>query len=239
MKYKIYPLYVGRLFADIGAFCYLNFSGVKRWFPIYIWLIEGDGKRIIVDTACDAEEVMKASVLKAPYENITTPEEALGRFGLAPETVDTVILTHLHGDHALNIRKFVNAVIYVQEDELKFARKPHPLLAGTYPAGRFDGINFTTIKGDYRIEDGIDVLLTPGHSAGTQSVAVQTEKGKAIISGACSLPENFSPVTGAVIAPGIHLNPAQGYDSFMRIKKEADIIIPLHDASHMEGDAIG
>src|SRR3989304_3576978 len=192
MSYKIYPLYIAKLFTDVGAFCYLNFSGIKKWFPIYIWLIEGGGKRIIVDTACDAEEVMKTSVLKAPYENITTLEEALGRFGLAPETVDTVILTHLHADHALNVKRFTNAAIYVQREELDFALKPHPLFAGTFPAGRFNDIPFETISGDYRLAEGIEILLTPGHTAGTQSVAVQTEKGKAIICGACSLPENFA-----------------------------------------------
>jgi N-acyl homoserine lactone hydrolase len=241
MNYKIYPLSVARLFADVGTFCYLNFSGVKKWVPIYIWLIEGKGKRIIVDVACDAVEMMNASALKAPYENVTTVEDSLGKFNLAPETVDTVILTHLHGDHALNIRKFVNATIYVQEEELAFARKPHPLFAGMFPAGRFDAIEFTAIRGDYRLADGVEILLTPGHSAGTQSVAVRTEKGKAIISGACSLAENFSSPSGleAIAAPGIHLDPVKGYDSFLRIRKEADIIIPLHDAAHMGEKIIG
>ena len=241
MTYKIYPLYVAKIYADMGTFCYLNFSGIKKWFPIYVWLVEGGGKQVLIDVACDAEEVMKASVLKAPYENITTIEEALGRFGLTPETVETVILTHLHADHALHVRKFTRAAIYVQQAELDFARNPHPLYAGTFPAGRFDGINFQVIKGDYHLADGIDLLLTPGHTAGAQSVAVQTRKGKVIVSGACSLPENFASPSGQaeVVPPGIHLDPIQGYDSFLRIKKQADIIIPLHDAAHMTGEAIG
>lgn len=240
MTYKIYPLYVAKLFADMGTFCYLNFSGQKKWFPIYIWLVEGGGKQVLIDVACDAEEVMKASVLKAPYENITTLEEALGRFGLMPETVETVILTHLHADHALHIKKFTHATIYVQQAELDFARNPHPLYAAAFPSGRFDGINFQTIKGDYHLAEGIDLLLTPGHTSGTQSVAVQTKKGKVIISGACSLPENFASPSGLaeVVPPGIHLDPLQGYDSFLRIKRQADIIIPLHDAAYMGEEAI-
>jgi glyoxylase-like metal-dependent hydrolase (beta-lactamase superfamily II) len=241
MTYKIYPIYIAKLFADMGTFCYMNFSGIKKWFPIYIWLIEGGGKRILVDVACDAEEVMKSSVLKAPYENIASLEEALGRFDLSPETVDTVILTHLHADHALNIRRFANADIYVQQEELDFSRNPHPLFAGTFPAGRFDGVDFRTVRGDYRLDDGIELLFTPGHTAGTQSVSVQTEKGKAIISGACSLPENFAPQSGfsEIVPPGLHMDPIAGYDSFLRIKKEADIIIPLHDSAYIGGEVIG
>lgn len=241
MKYKIYPLYVGKLFTHMGTFCYLNFSSEKKWFPIYVWLIEGGGKRVIVDTACDAAEVMKTSILKAPYENISTLEDALKRFGLTPETVDTVILTHLHADHALNIRKFSNAVIYIQEEELAFARHPHPLFAGAFPVGRFDGVTFKTIHGDYRLSDGIELLLTPGHTAGTQSIAVQTSRGKAIISGACSVPENFAPSSGLseITLSSIHVDLLKGYDSFLRIKREADIIISLHDEAHREEKFIG
>ena len=241
MNYKIHPLYIAKLYADVATFCYMNFSGRKDWFPIYAWLLEGGGKTILVDVACDAEEMKRASVLKAPYENITTLEEALGRFGLTPATVETVILTHLHGDHALNIRKFTNAAIYVQEAELVFAKKPHPLFAGTFPAGRFDGIAFKTIKGDCHFDDGIELLLTPGHTAGTQSVSVQTEKGKAVICGACSLPESFTCTSGPaeVTAPGIHMDPIQGYESLLRVKREADIVIPLHDSANMGEAVIG
>ena len=241
MNYKIHPLYIAKLYADVATFCYMNFSGRKDWFPIYAWLIEGGGKTILVDVACDAEEMKRASVLKAPYENITTLEEALGRFGLTPATVETVILTHLHGDHALNIRKFTHAAIYVQEAELAFAKHPHPLFAGTFPAGRFDGIDFKTVKGDYHLDDGIELLLTPGHTAGTQSVAVTTAKGKVIICGACSLPESFTCTSGLaeVTAPGIHIDPLQGYESLLRVKRDADIIIPLHDSAHMNEAVIG
>ena len=35
-NFRIHPLYIARLFADIGTFSYLNFSGEKRWFPIYV-----------------------------------------------------------------------------------------------------------------------------------------------------------------------------------------------------------
>jgi glyoxylase-like metal-dependent hydrolase (beta-lactamase superfamily II) len=91
------------------------------------------------------------------------------------------------------------------------------------------------------LADGIDVLLTPGHSAGTQSVAIKTAKGRAIICGACSLPENFAPLDPSqqVVAPGIHLDLLKGYESLLRIKREADMILPLHDPSLMDERVIG
>ncbi len=69
LHYKIYPLYIARLFVDIGTFNYLNFSGEKRWFPIYIWVIVGGKQKIIVDVACDAEEMKK--LLRAVVEEGT------------------------------------------------------------------------------------------------------------------------------------------------------------------------
>jgi N-acyl homoserine lactone hydrolase len=241
MSFKIYPLAIARIFADMGTFNYLNFSGEKKWFPIYAWLIQGEGKKVLVDVACDAEEMKKATVLGVPFENVTTIEQALKPFDLSPETVDTLVLTHLHADHALNLRKFTRAKIYVQEDELQFAFHPHPMYATSYPKGRFDGIPFTAIRGDYTLMDGIELLFTPGHSAGTQSVAVRTAKGKAIICGACSLPQTFSPPDKSqeVVAPGIHVDLLKSYDSLIRIKKEADIILTLHDPGLADGAVIG
>ena len=53
--------------------------------------------------------------------------------------------------------------------------------------------------------DGIEVLLTPGHTPGGQSVAVKTEAGKAVITGLCCNKENFLP-GGGIIVPGVHLD---------------------------------
>jgi len=59
-------------------------------------------------------------------------------------------------------------------------------------------------------------------------VAVETSKGKAIITGLCCNAENF-PTSGGVIAPGVHLDVIQAYDSMNRIKEAADIVISIHD----------
>lgn len=42
--------------------------------------------------------------------------------GVAPENIKTVIMTHLHWDHAGNNGLFQNARFYVQQRELDYAR---------------------------------------------------------------------------------------------------------------------
>jgi N-acyl homoserine lactone hydrolase len=106
------------------------------------------------------------------------------------------------------------------------------------------GVNFEAIEGDTQIVEGVRVLYTPGHTPGGQSVMVDTEKGKAIICGMCSLRETFDPLEAwrqyaPVIAPGVHTNLFDTYESLMRIKKEADIVIPLHAIEFAEVDTIG
>ena len=56
-----------------------------------------------------------------------------------------------------------------------------------------------------------------------------------IISGLCTIRDNFEPPEPIrkilpVIPPGIHLDAREAFDSLMRIKREADIVVPLHDA---------
>ena len=54
--------------------------------------------------------------------------------------------------------------------------------------------------------------------------------GKAIITGLCCNDKNF-PASGPAITPGVHINVMEAYDSMQKLKKMADILIPLHDLS--------
>ena len=94
-------------------------------------------------------------------------------------------------DHVYNTHKCKNATIYVQDEELKFALDPHPIFEVLYLKEIINKLNFEVIKGDQAILPGISVMLVPGHTPGVQAVIVETAKGKAVISGFCSITENF------------------------------------------------
>ncbi len=93
-----------------------------------------------------------------------------------------------------------------------------------------DDVNVITVQGDTNILDGIDVIFSPGHTVGGQSVMINTKKGKTAITGFCCNDKNF-PATGPAITPGVHINAIDAYNSAQKIKEVADIIIPLHDIS--------
>jgi len=61
----------------------------------------------------------------------------------------------------------------VQKAELDFLKNPHPVDHRYYP-DVLDDVNVIEIEGDANILDGIDVIFTPGHSVGGQSVSVNS-----------------------------------------------------------------
>jgi N-acyl homoserine lactone hydrolase len=113
-----------------------------------------------------------------------------------------------------------------------------------YPREYYEKVKWEVIEGDQKIVDGVEVMLTPGHSPGTQSVAVNTPKGRAIICGMCCLDQNLFPPPAVlklqeVIPTTIVYNAMQDYDSMLRIKREADIVVTSHASKYMFIDRIG
>lgn len=236
MSFIIHPLVTARLTVEAGRLTYLRNYGTKIWVPCPFYLITGGPTPILVDTSGSAQ-VMSGLRIE-PVEPVLDFEEALGQMGLNLEEITMVVHTHLMYDHCANSKLLPKARFVVQKKELAFALDPHPMFAGAYQRHLFEGLPFEVVDGDHELMLGIKLLFTPGHSPGGQSVAVSTSAGVAIITGFCCTQENFVPqknqawVTNRVpevIPPGIHTDMLQAYESTMRVKSLADIIIPFHD----------
>jgi len=168
-------------------------------------------------------------------------EDALATVGRKATDIDLIIQTHLHFDHCGNTAKCTNAKVIVQKAELDFAFAPHPVYAANYDKNMIKNSRIVPIEGDQEIIPGVDVVLVPGHSPGTQAVSIQTARGKAVISGFCSCRETFYPpeprlerareLLGPVVAPGIFVDAIKAYDSAVKVKGMADILLPTHDVA--------
>lgn len=224
--YTIHPLVVGINETDQGVMTYLRDYGKRIYLPIYAFCLKGGDRTILVDTGL-SEFVVPAGVEEQCGFVVMEFEAALATVGLTPEAIDLIIHTHLHNDHCENDSKCPNAKIIVQKAELEFLKNPHPVDHRYYP-DILDGLEVVTVEGDARIADGIDVIFSPGHTVGGQSVAVNTANGRAIITGFCCNDKNF-PAQGPAVAPGVHINLADAYDSIQKIRRMADILIPIHD----------
>ena len=235
--YKIHPIVTGTKVFDKSMMTYQFNSGTDFTIPIFSWYLEGGEKTILVDTG-EMSPIQSIEREKAINGKIYSFEEGLAKFGLTPEHIDIVIHTHLHNDHCENDYKCVNATFFVHEKELESIHNPHPLdyrYLEDYIEDIEENNQIHTIKEDGEIVPGISVMHTPVHTKGGLSVIIETEKGKAIITGFCVIKENFFPpneikaMEMEVLPPGTVVNAYEAYDTMIKIKEMADIILPLHE----------
>ncbi|MFC2023980.1 N-acyl homoserine lactonase family protein [Chloroflexota bacterium] len=235
-KYEIVPLVLSNITVEKSNMMYLTGCGIKVTLPVVSFYIRGASQNILIDTGASAEFIRRYDP-NQPVENVQSLVEALAKQGLKPEDIDIIIQTHLHHDHIGNTAKCTNAKVIVQDSELSFALNPHPLFAGLYPQEVIREITFEPVKGDIEVADGIRLILTPGHSPGTQSVAVETANGTAIITGFCCIGETFNVSLETqrvlpawqVYAPGCHTDALAAFDNALKVKKLAKILIPNHE----------
>ncbi|MBH1966059.1 MAG: N-acyl homoserine lactonase family protein [Comamonadaceae bacterium] len=242
---RIHPIplvgLIGR--AEKSKFTHLFNHGQDVRFGYYCWYIEDDGKKILVDAGGTAEQAVEN--WGRPPETVThvqTLQEGLARHGTSCEEIDIVILTHLHLDHMAYVHQLKGARFIVQKKEYAFSQNPHPT-DRFYQSSITEGLDLELIEGDQHITPNVRVLFTPGHTAGGQSVAVNTPGGLAIVTGFCCIHENFAPGDKIskimpVVIPGIHQDVVKAYDSMVRVKTEADIIVANHDAAYLDGEPV-
>ena len=191
--YQITPLRVGSLAYYRGAFTSDQEAyKEKELFPILIFLLEGNGRKILVDTGGGepgSEEMIRcghAPCVRPPEER---PDAALRGIGVAPEEIDTVILTHLHWDHCSNDHLFPQARFWVQKRELITAVCPLPRFENAYetfatglvpPWARQRAI-WTAVDGEHQLCEGIRLIPLPGHTPGLQGVLVDTASGPVLL----------------------------------------------------------
>lgn len=262
-EYTITPLVVAYgLQREMSRFTYLNNYGQKIDIPYIAFLIQGAGRTILVDAGCSAEDYqqwikpMTGGVLRLggeafkDVEDDTPIEHALQRHGLTVDDVDVLIQTHLDWDHCMNTLKFRKSRVVVQRSELEDL-PVHPLYRNAHAPDaiyeRYKALNLEVVDGDVKLMEGLELLFTPGHTAGGQSVMVNTRQGPYVIAGLCTIfanyyvPEETQQVLGhRVIPPGMHISATQAYDSVERILKlGGERILPLHEPSLAKLGTIG
>lgn len=200
----------------------------------YVWLIRSASRTILVDTGFNAERAAKRgrTIDRCPIE-------ALAQLGVAPGDVDTVIITHLHYDHAGNMDKVPNARFVLQEDEMHFATgryMRHPLARHAFELGDVQlmvAMNYAErvdwVKGDAQIAPGVNVHHLPGHSLGLQAVTVETAAGRiCLASDVIHFYDNLAlgqpfPITANVVGQ------LDGQAAARDLASRPELLIPGHD----------
>ncbi len=177
-------------------------------------LVRGE-RNIVVDTGHVGR---RRALLAALYER-----------GLGPSDVHVAVMTHAHWDHAQNYDVFPNAEVLIHEWERKYARNPHPNDWATprWTTAMLDTIpNLREVEDGHEVERGVRVLHTPGHSAGTMALVVDTDDGPVAVTG-----DGVASARVAVTKINAHVfwSEEDARRSIERVLGEAEIIYPGHD----------
>jgi glyoxylase-like metal-dependent hydrolase (beta-lactamase superfamily II) len=147
-------------------------------------LIEASGKRILVETGTGARMSEKDRDIKGVEGG--DPAEALRAVGEDPASIDFVVLTHLHYDHAGGMLgadggpAFPNARYVLQRDEAEAAHGDELRLQGIMEVEQLDTIRaaglLAEVNGEVELVPGVRVLRTGGHTRGSQAVLIGLER---------------------------------------------------------------
>jgi glyoxylase-like metal-dependent hydrolase (beta-lactamase superfamily II) len=199
-----------------------------------MWLIRGAGRVILVDSGFDtAEGAARGRTIQLD------PGEALKPFGLTPEDVTEIIVTHLHFDHAGGLHLFPNAALHLQAAEMAYATGPcmcHDVLRAPYTAGhvceavmRLYAGKVIFHNGEAEIADGVTVHCIGGHSRGMQAVRVRTRAGWMVLaSDASHFYENFMRGIPFPIVVDMQ-DMLDGFATLRHLASAPKLIIPGHD----------
>lgn len=148
----------------------------------YFWVAISDEEVVVIDTGMAAELAARQG-----HTLVIDPIAALSKLGIAPADVKTVVMTHLHYDHAGNTDAFPNATFHLQAEEMAFVTGPlmaHRWLRHAYSSAeiqRFVGYlhdDRLRLHGrEAEIADGMTVHWVGGHSLGQEVVRIRTESG--------------------------------------------------------------
>jgi len=219
------------------------------WLPIHAWLIEHPSGPIVVDTG-ETARVGEPGYLPRwhPWYRFgvgfrVAPEEEIGpqlaRLGFDPAAVRTLVLTHLHLDHADGLAHFPGARVLVSAAERRAASGLRGRLDGYLPDHWPPGARMETLNlepdatGAFRatapIAEGVRAVATPGHTPGHVSVVVDGDP-PILIAGDVTYRLDLL-MDGRI--DGVAPDDAQAHESVVRVRafvqSTGAVCLPTHD----------
>lgn len=205
----------------------------------YVWVVRNAERTFVVDTGFD-----QASADKRVRDLLRPVGEGLKTIGIDAETVQDVIITHLHYDHAGNDDLFPRARFHLQDCEMGYATGRcmcHPRLNHPYDVDNVVAMVRRTYAGRVTFHDGaaemapgVTLHLIGGHARGLQAVRVKTRRGYVVLASDAS--HFYEHMDSRRIFPTVDsvANVLEGYDTVLRLAGSRDRVIPGHDPRVLE-----
>jgi glyoxylase-like metal-dependent hydrolase (beta-lactamase superfamily II) len=156
------------------------------------------------------------------------PEELeamlFARTGLRPVDIDTVFVTHFHGDHRFGLELFPHASWLMAEQGLQEWQEQ--LARSAAPDAAPDAAQIERVEpAEGRLPEGISLFASPGHTYGHHSLLVTSRWGELIVSGDAVMTRDwFEAEEGYHNCVDFDL----ATETIRRMKQASDWVIPGH-----------
>ncbi len=153
--------------------------GERLRFPVPVYVIETAEERILIDTGLHPSAVGDTAAyyegLRAGVFELEQEQDVAALVDLA--TITKVVLTHLHFDHAGGLALLPENVPIVLQQREWAAGRDREVSARNFLFARdydVDERRLMLVDGDHDLlgDGSVELLLTPGHTPGHQSVRV-------------------------------------------------------------------
>ena len=200
----------------------------------FVWVIRNQNRTYVVDTGFG-----EVASRKRGTPLLRTPAEGLALLGIDAASVEHVIISHLHYDHAGGIADFPNATFILQDGEMAFAtgrcmghaavQRPFEVDDVCAMVRKVYGNKVHFVDGDEELAPGLSVHRIGGHSAGLMCVRAWTRRGWVVVASDCAhFYENIRDRNPFVIVYNLG-DMMDGYATMERLADSPDHIIPGHD----------
>jgi glyoxylase-like metal-dependent hydrolase (beta-lactamase superfamily II) len=235
-----------------GAVLYGRWNAGHVVLPYCYAVLKGEGHLAVVDTGFNYADFGKVLADTYGVSNWRSHEEVLGRIGIDPAEVDTMVLTHNHFDHAGGVEAFPNAHVYMQQREISNYLWAHGLperlqwlTTAVDPdlmlwlAGRMKQRKLTLLSEEAEILPGMRLIPAHDtHTAGSQYVVVDNERdGRWLLAGDnCYVYESFTGENddGIFIPIGLAFGSMERCmmtmeEMWQSVSQEVTRIVPFHE----------
>src|SRR5262245_54855514 len=209
----------------------------KMDVQMMFWLLKGPGGRnILVDSGFYRDKFFKEWKVK----NFVKPSDAVTAFGVKPEEITDIIITHMHWDHVDGIDLFPKARVWIQKDEYAYytgeawqSRKTHDdiepedvmALVKLNLEGRVKLIN----GDDQETMIGVRCYTGGRHTYASQFVGVDTKGGVVVVaSDNLYLYENLEKRVAIAQTFDADSN-LKAQERMKSLASDARLIVPGHD----------
>jgi N-acyl homoserine lactone hydrolase len=254
---KMHIIGCGRMLLDSSGLLETEPGAKTEWvdIPVSTFLFDHPDGPVLYDTACDPEGMSKnwpeCNKSVSPHE--AGPGEYLPerqkQLGLTPDDIRTVVISHLHTDHAGCLKLFKKARVFAAEREHTEALKQYalrqyqPAYIESDIKGWLDaGLNWRLVgagEREVKLCDGLTILnFGPGHAYGMLGLLAELrdDGNFLIVSDALYTKDNFGPPARL---PGLVMDPAGYLETAETIRRYAEVhraaILFGHDKAQFAG----